>query len=165
MGRTKAQIKAVEIEAIENDETETEEADAIETEIEEADEPEVHSVVDGKYKARYRERAANMARKPKDVSQKAMARSTCDWLAVELARRVLTQDKKAKLIVEKLEAILDANGINHAKWNRTTPGWQGRLRMTGSIALRRVVAENNELALPGEEPLTPPKAWVAKHSN
>jgi hypothetical protein len=129
------------------------------------DEDRPNSVVKGAYKAKYRARAREMARKPKGVAQKALERSCADWLAVELAKRTLTEGKKPSLIVPAFEAILDANGVKHAHWNRTTPGWQGRLRMTGRLALQRIVAEANELALPGEAPLTPPKAWVAKHAN
>lgn len=123
------------------------------------------SVVAAAYKAKYAERAAAMARKPKDVAAKALKRSCCDWLAIELARRVLTQDKKPALLVAALEAILDANGVKHSHWNRTTPGWQGRLRMTGRLALQRVVAEAGELAIPGEAAIPAPKNWIAKHAN
>lgn len=126
------------------------------------EEREVHSVVGAKYKARYAERAATM-RKPKDVPVKALKRSTNDWLAIELAKRTL--DKKAHLSVPAFEAILDANGVKHSHWNRTTPGWQGRLRMTGRLALARVVAENGELKLPEAEAIPAPKSWVAKHLN
>lgn len=134
-------------------------------EAEDGDEQDTHqnSVVDGSYKAKYRERAANMARKPKDVAAKALARSCCDWLAIELAKRTLTQDKKPSLVVPAFEAILDANGVKHGHWNRTTPGWQGRLRMTGRLALQRVVAEAGELSLPDGSAIPAPKVWVAKH--
>lgn len=122
-----------------------------------------NSVVASTYKAKYRERAATMARKPKDVPVKALARSTSDWLAIELARRTL--DDKAKLVVPAFEAILDANGVKHDHWNRTTKGWQGRLRMTGRLALQRVVAESGELALPDASTIPAPKSWIAKHQH
>jgi hypothetical protein len=121
-----------------------------------------NSVVASTYKAKYKERAATM-RKPKDVSVKALARSTSDWLAIELARRTL--DEKTKLIVPAFEAILDANGVKHSHWNRTTKGWQGRLRMTGRLALQRVVAEAGELALPDASTIPAPKSWIAKHQH
>lgn len=128
----------------------------------EGDEPEAvsHSVVGGKYKAKYAARAATM-RKPKDVPAKALKRSTSDWLAIELARRTL--DEKAHIVVSAFEAILDANGVKHSHWNRTTAGWQGRLRMTGRLALQRIVAETGELALPDGSTIPAPKTWVAKH--
>lgn len=120
-----------------------------------------HSVVSAKYKARYAERAAQGVRGSKGIPKKALKRSTNDWLAIELARRTL--DEKAHLSVPAFEAILDANGVKHDHWNRTSPGWQGRLRMTGRLALQRVVAEAGELHLPEGETLVPPKSWVAKH--
>lgn len=121
------------------------------------------SVVGSSYKQRYAEREAAMVRRPKGVPRKALARSTADWLAIELAKRTL--DAKAKLVVPDFEAILDANGVAHAHWNRTTKGWQGRLRMTGRLALARVVAEAGELALPVGDAIPAPKAWVAKHQH
>lgn len=165
---TKAQVKAHEAEVDNEDgdevEVETEqhdEGDEIEIEVE--DEHRANSVVGAEYKRRYAERATAMARKPKGVSLKALKRSNTDWLAIELAKRVL--DDKAKLVVPSLEAILDANGVAHRHWNRTTPGWQGRLRMTGRLALQRVVAESGELTIPGGEAIPAPKAWCAKHAN
>lgn len=117
------------------------------------------SVVKAGYKAKYAERAQT-ARVRKDIPQKARKRSCLDWLAQELAVRTL--DKKATLIVPEFEAILDANGVEHAHWNRTTKGWQGRLRMTGRLALQRVVAESGELALPDGTSVKAPKAWVER---
>lgn len=122
-----------------------------------------NSVVKGTYKVRYAQRAIDMARKPKGVSLKALKRMTGDWLAIELAK--LTLDDKAKLVVPAFEAILEANGIAHAHWNRTTKGWQGRLRMTGRLALQRVVAEDGELVLPDGATIAAPRSWVAKHQH
>ena len=121
------------------------------------------SVVGVGYKAKYATRAAEMARKPKDVAKKALARSTCDWLAIELARHTL--DEKAVLNVYAFESILDANGVAHRHWNRTTKGWQGRLRMSGRLALQRIVAENGALFVPGIGEIAAPKNWIAKHTH
>lgn len=124
------------------------------------DDPRQNSVVASEYKRKYRERAATRARKPKDVNKKALARCNGDWLAIELAK--LTLDDKQKLRVDAFEAILDANDVKHAHWNRTTPGWQGRLRMTGRLSLQRRVAENDgELVLPDGSVLRAPRTWVA----
>lgn len=136
--------------------------DAIEPEAEAAIST-PRSVVASTYKRRYAEREAAMQRRPKGVSRKALARSSADWLAVELAKLVL--DDKARLVVPNLEAILDANGVAHAHWNRTTKGWQGRLRMTGRLALQRVVAEAEALVLPNGSLIAAPRAWVAKHAH
>jgi hypothetical protein len=119
------------------------------------------SVVGSAYKASYAQRESTMTRRPKGVPRKALARSTSDWLAIELMKRTL--DEKAKLVVPSFEAILDANGVKHSHWNRTTKGWQGRLRMTGRLALARIVAEAGELLLPDEAALPAPKTWIAKH--
>ena len=43
--------------------------------------------------------------------------------------------------VERFETICNANGVSLAKYNRTNPGWQGRLRMTGRNLLARKVYE------------------------
>jgi hypothetical protein len=151
---TKSQIAAYEAAHDEeaNDEGEPEPEEAL-----------PNSVVKGTYKTRYRMRAEAMTRKPKGVPEKALRRTTGDWLALELAKRTL--DKQAKLVVPAFEAILDANGVAHAHWNRTTKGWQGRLRMTGRLALQRVVAEDGELVLPDGETIAAPRSWVAKHQH
>ena len=108
------------------------------------------SVVGRKYKVKYRDRArANGER------SKAAKRSTWDWLAATLAQEVL--DQKSKLKVDDFLAILDANGVDHSRWTNRSPGWEGRLRMTGSLALRRVVAEAGELFLPDGEALVVPE--------
>lgn len=149
----------------------TDEHDDSEIELEGAEaheddehDPDLHragSVVKSTYKLRYRERADNRPRKPKDVSKKALRRCNGDWLAIELAR--LTLDPKNHVDVAAFEAILDANQVNHSHWNRTTRGWQGRLRMTGRLALQRVVAENNgELRLPDGSTLQAPRTWVER---
>lgn len=133
--------------------------DEVSEEVEE-EEHRSNTVVSAKYKHKYAERAAAM-RKPKGVAPKALKRSTSDWLAIELMKRTL--DEKAHIVVPRFEAILDANGVKHSHWNRTTPGWQGRLRMTGRLALQRVVAESGELIIPDEGAIAAPKTWIAKH--
>lgn len=120
-----------------------------------------NSVVKTGYKVLYRTKADAMARRPKGVPLKALRRMTGDWLAVELAKATL--DEKAKLVVPKFEAVLDANGVKHSHWNRTTKGWQGRLRMTGRLALERLVAAAGELALPNGSTVKAPRNWVAAH--
>ena len=121
------------------------------------------SVVASTYKRKYAERALT-ARKPKGITKKIAARGSCDWLHLTLAK--LTLDEKGKLKVDEFEAILDANGVEHSHWNRTSRGWQGRLRMTGRLALQRVVAEaQGELELPDGSIVVAPKTWVDKHTH
>jgi len=49
--------------------------------------------------------------------------------------------------LELFERICAANGVDLSKYNRTTKGWQGRLRMTGRNLLAKRVAENNGVLL------------------
>lgn len=145
--------------------THTAEASATQTEVQAIDADLAakllpRSVVGNAYKTKYAERAKG-AKLPKGTDRRAIARSCGDWLAVTVAGLVL--DEKRKLRVADFEALLDANGIAHAHWNRTTPGWEGRLRMTGGLALRSVVAREEQLFLPVGEPITPPRSWVAKY--
>lgn len=116
------------------------------------------SVVRSAYKVRYRDRA-----RAAGIRGKAAKRSAWDWLAQQLAGEVLT--KEAKIDIGKFVAVLAANGEPDAltRWPNRSKGWEGRLRMTGGLWLRTVVAEANELRLPDGETLVPPAEWVAKH--
>lgn len=125
--------------------------------------PRLGSVVAPLFKARYHERADSLYRKPKDIPAKALRRSSCDWLSMELQRRTL--DERAHISIHAFEAILDANGVRHSHWKRSGTGWQGRIRMTGRLALQRVVAENGYLSLPDGSTIPAPKNWIAKHLN
>lgn len=121
------------------------------------------SVVKPAYKLGYAARALE-ARLPKGVSRKVAARSCGDWLALTIAKLCIVG--KNTLDVDKFEALLSANGVAHEHWNRTTKGWQGRLRMTGRLALQRVVAEaEGELELADGSTLVAPKSWVAKYTH
>lgn len=92
------------------------------------------SVVPSKYKTLYKNKA--IARGDKG---KVAKRSVWDRFARIAAEETLNGD--AKTDVAKLMAFLEANGIDHAKWDSRSPGWQGRLRMTGVNVLRRKTAE------------------------
>jgi hypothetical protein len=50
---------------------------------------------------------------------------------------------KAGTNLDIFERICEANGVDLHKYNRTTKGWQGRLRMTGRNLLAKKVADNN----------------------
>jgi hypothetical protein len=155
-----AQIETLPIDDVEPGDLEIETDDDAE---QAADETRVRSVVKPGYKAHYRAKADAMQRRPKAIPLKALRRTTGDWLGLELAKLVL--DPKAKLIVSKLEAILDANGVKHSHWNRTTKGWQGRLRMTGRLALERIVAAEGALLVPDAAAIPAPRSWVAAHQH
>jgi hypothetical protein len=56
---------------------------------------------------------------------------------------------KAGTNLEMFEQICAANGVDLSKYNRTTRGWQGRLRMTGrNLLAKRVLANNCTLLMP-----------------
>lgn len=116
------------------------------------------SVVKPQYKVRYRDRA-----RAAGVKGKAAKRSAWDWLAQCLAAETLTKD--AKLRVDDFLALLDANGVDHSRWTNRSPGWEGRLRMTGRLALQRIVAERGTLLLADGEVLEAPAEWVAHYRN
>jgi len=122
----------------------------------EADNAKAGSVVKGKYKARYAERAAGQG------LGKVAQRSCWDWLAQTLAGEVLDG---TKLNEGRFRALLTANGVDHSRWQNRSKGWEGRLRMTGRLALQRVVAEAGFLKTADGEELVAPTEWVAKHTN
>jgi len=117
-----------------------------------------NSVVKPKYKHRYAERAVEAG-----LKRKAAQRSSWDWLAQTVAGECL--DKKDRLDVARFLALLDANGVDHSKWTNRNKGWEGRLRMTGRLALQRVVAEAGTLQTVDGETLEAPAEWVAKFRN
>lgn len=116
------------------------------------------SVVPVGHKVHYREKATAAGRR-----DKAAYRSCDDWLARQLAKLVLSADKKRQLAIADFEALLDANGVKHDHWNRTSPGWQGRLRMTGGIVLRKAVANRGTLLLVDGTEVKAPMAWCERN--
>jgi len=42
---------------------------------------------------------------------------------------------------------MEANGIDHTKCDNRSPGWEGRLRMTGCLVLRRKLVDQQVLFL------------------
>jgi hypothetical protein len=51
--------------------------------------------------------------------------------------------------LEVFEAICAANDVDLSRYNRTTRGWQGRLRMTGrNLLAKRVLSNNGILKMP-----------------
>lgn len=71
---------------------------------------------------------------------------------------------KAGTNMELFEAICAANGVDLSKYNRTSKGWQGRLRMTGRNLLAKKVKENGgKLMMPkglGQEYFQLGPDWV-----
>jgi len=111
-----------------------------------------HSVVKPSYKIKYKARAIAAG-----LKGKAAKRSCGDWLSRQMADLVLTS--KAKLNVEALEAVCEANGLTdiQERWPNRNTGWEGRLRMTACLVLRKIVADNGYLSLPDGEQLEAPE--------
>ena len=117
-----------------------------------------NSVVAIGYKTRYAERAVAAGTK-----RKAAQRSCWDWLAQTIAGECLVG--KDRIDIDKFLALLDANGVDHSRWTNRNKGWEGRLRMTGRLALQRVVAEAGTLQTVDGETLEAPAEWIAKHTH
>jgi hypothetical protein len=135
-------------------------ADVVETLVDPEvaeDNAKAKSVVRPTYKHRYAERAAAAG-----LGKRAQ-RSCWDWLAQQLAGECL--DDKAKISITRFLAVLDANGVDHSRWTNRSKGWEGRLRMTGRLALQKVVAATGVLKTADGEELEAPAEWVAKHTH
>jgi len=115
------------------------------------------SVVRSAYKAKYADRAAAAG-----LGKKAQ-RSCWDWLAQSLAGECL--DDAAKIDIVRFLSVLDANGVDHSRWTNRNKGWEGRLRMTGRLALQKVVAQQGHLKTADGEELVAPTEWLAKFRN
>ena len=131
-------------------------ADIVEIDAEVAtDNAKPNSFVRRAYKEKYAER--------NKADGKRAQRSCWDWLAQSLAGECL--DDKAKISIDKFLAVLDANGVDHSRWTNRNKGWEGRLRMTGRLALQKVVAQAGILKTADGEELVAPAEWVAKFTN
>jgi hypothetical protein len=150
------------------EEPDLEEAERLATELAEQEaelDPERNSVVKGKFKQRYAENAALIGDKRKQVK-----RSNWDWLAQMLAAFCLN-DKGGKIDIGAFIDILDANGVDHSNWGGSplsdkpkTKGWEGRFRMTGRVALQKIVANAGMLKWPGDqEPSAAPAEWCGRY--
>jgi hypothetical protein len=91
------------------------------------------SVVKPKYRAIYAERGTP---------------TTCND---ELAQKLDNLVKNAKgTNIEYFDAILKVNEVDMTKYSKTTPGWQGRYRMTGrNMLAKKVHANGGVLLIPG----------------
>jgi len=115
------------------------------------------SVVKNTYKRKYADRAREAG-----LASKVAQRSTWDWLAQNLAGECNGPD--GKIDIARFVAILDANGVDWSRWTNRSKGWEGRFRMTGRLALQRVVAAQGFLSV-GDDEIEAPAEWVAKFQN
>lgn len=82
-----------------------------------------------------------------------------DWLANTLNNLVLG---KSATDIERLEDIFAANGVDTTKYNHSTNGWQGRIRMTGrNMMARRIYMAGGIMHVPGLPDFQAPPDWMA----
>jgi hypothetical protein len=130
---------------------------AIDPEVAE-DNAKAKSVVHSAYKHKYAQKAVEAGH-----ARKAAQRSCWDWLAVAIAGECLGEGDRIQ--ISRFLALLEANGVDHSRWQNRSKGWEGRLRMTGRLALQKVVAQKGVLRTADDEELVAPEAWVAKHTH
>jgi len=128
---------------------------AAEADVEE-DNAKPNSVVHVKFKQAYLDNA-----RKNGIAGKAAKRSNWDWLAQNIAGQCL--DGKHKIDIARFLTLLDANGVDYSRWTNRNKGWEGRLRMTGRVALQKIVANANALVLLDGTTATPPEDWAAKY--
>jgi len=128
---------------------------AAEADVEE-DNAKPNSVVHVKFKQKYLDNARAFG-----IPGKAAKRSNWDWLAQGIAAQCL--DGKHKIDIARFLTLLDANGVDYSRWTNRNKGWEGRLRMTGRVALQKIVANANALVLLDGTTATPPEDWAAKY--
>jgi hypothetical protein len=111
---------------------------AIEAKDEPIEEKKPASVVKAKYRATYAELGHP---------------TTC---GDELANKIDNLVKNAKgTNIEYFDMIMKANEVDMSKYSKTTPGWQGRYRMTGrNMLAKKVHANGGVLIIPGMTPDT-----------
>ncbi len=114
--------------------------------------PKVGSVVTNRYRAKY--------------SESGHPTHCGDALAVLLNSLC---SNKAGTNLEIFERICAANGVDLSRYNRTTKGWQGRLRMTGrNLLAKKVLANGGVLHMPegmGEEQYKLDADWIDLTAN
>jgi hypothetical protein len=123
---------------------------------EEAEDKAPVSIVKDKFKAKYAENAALIG-----DTRKQVKRSNWDWLSQQLATFCLSE--KGKIDIGAFTDVLDANGVDHSRWTNRNRGWEGRFRMTGRVALQKVVANNGVLKWPGGDFQVPPPEFMMKY--
>lgn len=114
------------------------------------------SIVKDKFKEKYIENAKALG-----VPGKAAKRSNWDWLSQQLATFCLND--KHSIDIGAFKDVLDANGVDHSRWTNQNRGWEGRFRMTGRVALQKVVANSGVLKWPTGEPTVAPPEFIEKY--
>ena len=122
----------------------------------EEDNEKPNSVVAPKFKDLYLRKAREAG-----IAGKAAKRSNWDWLSQTIAANCLKE--KEKIDITAFTAILEANGVDYSKWTNRNKGWEGRFRMTGRVALQKIVAANGVLKLADGSEAAAPEEWKLKY--
>lgn len=122
----------------------------------EEDNEKPNSVVAPKFKDLYLRKAREAG-----IAGKAAKRSNWDWLSQTIAANCLKE--KEKIDITAFTAILEANGVDYSKWTNRNKGWEGRFRMTGRVALQKIVAANGVLKLADGSEAVAPEEWKNKY--
>jgi hypothetical protein len=139
------------------EELQPEDVEQMQEELATEEEPkESISVVKDKFKVKYIENA-----KANGIPGKAAKRSNWDWLSQQLATFCLND--KHSIDIGAFTDVLDANGVDHSRWTNRNRGWEGRFRMTGRVALQKVVANAGVLKWPTGEPSAAPAEFIEKY--
>ena len=94
------------------------------------------------------------------ATHKAAKRSNWDWLAQEIAKFCL--DDKGKIDIRAFVSLLNVNEVDHSRWTNRNRGWEGRFRMTGRVALQKIVATQGFLRFPDDLSVEAPAEWRNK---
>jgi len=128
---------------------------AAEAEVEE-DNAKNNSVVLAKFKDKYLQNARALG-----IKGKAAKRSNWDWLSQQIAAACLGE--KDKIRIDDFMRLLEYNGVDYSRWTNRNKGWEGRFRMTGRVALQKVVANANSLKMGDGQDVIPPPDFVARY--
>ena len=81
----------------------------------------------------------------------------------ELAAKLNNLVKNAKgTNIEYFDMIMDANGVDMSKYSKTTPGWQGRYRMTGrNMLAKKVHSRGGLFVVPNGEDMQMSADWMS----
>jgi hypothetical protein len=115
-----------------------------------------NSVVKEKFKIKYLEQA-----RAAGIAGKAAKRSNWDWLSREIAARCLNEQHK--ISIPCFTEILEANGVDYSRWTNRNKGWEGRFRMTGRVALQKIVANKGMLMLKDGTEVQAPSEWCERY--
>lgn len=147
-------VELKEVETVTPDEGVVAEEQAVAAVEEDNEKP--NSVVAPKFKDLYLRKAREAG-----IPGKAAKRSNWDWLSQQIASACLKE--KEKIDITAFTGLLEANGVDYSRWTNRNKGWEGRFRMTGRVALQKIVATAGVLKLADGSEVAAPEEWKNKY--